>query len=114
MIPPKEKDISGDFAEWWERYPHKVDKANAQRAYGKARKKVDAQTLLTGLEAYRASKEPWRAWKGPAAWLNAERWNDQPAHSTQQAQAYRRGGTLDDAAASFAQRIEEAENAANG
>lgn len=72
-------ELESEFAEWWEQYPHKVDKAAAQRAYRKARKKASRETLLTGLEAYKRTKEDWRAWKGPAAWLNGERWNDAPA-----------------------------------
>lgn len=67
------------FDEWWALYPHKVAKAEAKRAFEKAVRKVSAQTLADGVQAYIDRKPPDRPWCNPATWLNGERWLDQPA-----------------------------------
>jgi hypothetical protein len=36
---------------------------------------------MGGLQTYIRTKEDWRQWKDPAAWLNGERWNDEPTPS---------------------------------
>lgn len=69
-------EFEGTF---WPGYPHKVGKADARRAFHKARLKIDLATIMAGLRAYVAGKPSWQEWKSPAAWLNAERWSDQPA-----------------------------------
>lgn len=79
----KERDARGAaFAEWYEKYPHKVGKAAAEKAYSGALKKADPEALAAGLEAYIAAKPPDRAWCNPATWLHQERWLDQPATAT--------------------------------
>lgn len=74
-----------DFDRAWELYAYKVQKAAAQKAWAKAMKIADAQTVLDAIPAYVAStrlpKEPER--RGVynrahfASWLNGERWNDE-------------------------------------
>ena len=71
--------IETDFATWYDGYPHKVGKGAALKAYKAARKKVDQQTLIDGVEAYVRDKPADFQWCNPATWLNAERWLDIPA-----------------------------------
>lgn len=66
------------FDEWWKSYPHKIGKGAADKAYHKALKKAQAHELLDGIEKYKKSKPPDRAWCNPATWLNQERWKDEP------------------------------------
>jgi len=77
----REDSLSDEFETWWASYPHKVAKPAAKRAFTAARRKVSQQTLLAGVDHYRATKPHDRAWCNPATWLNNERWNDQPAAS---------------------------------
>lgn len=69
----------GEFDAWWQKYPHKVGKQAAKRAYRTARRQADAKTLMDGVAAYITSKPPDRPWCNPATWLNQGRWDDQPA-----------------------------------
>lgn len=71
-------DLSFDQV-FWLRYPHKVGKPDAKRAYLKARQKHSVETIMAGLERYVRSKPPDRPWLNPATFLNQERFNDQPA-----------------------------------
>lgn len=71
-----------EFEAWWSVYPHKVGKVEARKAYEKARKEASTQELIDGVERYKATKPAYADWKGPAAWLNNERWKDQPAGNT--------------------------------
>jgi len=71
----------GDFEKWWEVFPNKVGRAAALTAFQKVRKAggVELETLVQGVERYKASKPPDRAWCNPATWLNQARWLDEPA-----------------------------------
>lgn len=69
----------GDFAEWWEEYPHKVSKSAAAEAYRRALSRAGPAELLAGLRRYVAQKPPDRQWCNPATWLSQDRWLDQPA-----------------------------------
>lgn len=68
------------FDEFWEKWPRKVDKPAAQRAWKKAVKKIPAQRLVELTAAY--ASHPYLPEKAfipnPATWLNGERWNDDP------------------------------------
>lgn len=75
----REGDLEADFSEWYGRYPRKVARGAAVRAYRTARKKVDHATLMAGLERYIAGKPPDISWCYPATWLNGERWSDELA-----------------------------------
>jgi uncharacterized protein YdaU (DUF1376 family) len=82
QTPPKPPSRGDDeFDAWWTEYPHKVEKPKARVAYAKARLAASAETLLEGLKRYKTSKPAHYPWKGPAAWINAERWTDQPDYS---------------------------------
>jgi hypothetical protein len=76
----RERAVS--FTSWYEKYPHKVGRATAEKAFGKALEKgVSLDELDAGLAAYIRTKPPDHPWCNPATWLNGERWKDQPAGS---------------------------------
>lgn len=70
------------FVAFWEAYPRKVGKADAQRAFAKLQ--ADAElvaTLVQAVKRQRAS-EQWQRDAGkfvphPATWLNGRRWEDE-------------------------------------
>lgn len=67
------------FDRFYGRYPHKVGRAAALKAFAGARKSgVPFARLMSGLDRYIASKPPDRAWCNPATWLNQHRWDDEP------------------------------------
>lgn len=68
-----------DFEAFWTRYPHKVGKDAALRAWQTRRKAGDLPSLDTLTEAivrYIAAKPTDRAYCNPATWLNQGRWQD--------------------------------------
>lgn len=67
--------------EFWPAYPHKVGKPDALKKFQIARRKVDLETIMSGLTAYVGSKPADRSWCNPSTWLNQERWGDVPAPS---------------------------------
>jgi hypothetical protein len=67
-----------DFS-FWPAYPEKRSKANAKRAWLKARRKASLDEIMAGLRLYIDSKPPDRQWQYPATWLNGEGWLDEPA-----------------------------------
>lgn len=78
----KTQSYPDDFELWWQGYPRKIAKADAAKAWKRARRSADAETLTTALAA---SVRAWRA-QGratehiphAASWLNGRRWEDQP------------------------------------
>ena len=65
---------------FWPLYPHKVGRPSARKAYAKARKRAAFNDIMAGLKRYVAAHPAdYPYWKGPAAWLNDERWSDEPA-----------------------------------
>jgi hypothetical protein len=85
-LPPKGgvakvDDTDADFDAFYTRYPRKVGKPAAKRAYRTARKKADAETIAAGLSAwmpYWQAKNDMELVPHPSTWLNQERWNDIP------------------------------------
>lgn len=71
--------VQADFETWWQTWPHKVGKGQAERAYAIARKLASVAELLDGIQPYIAAKPHDRPWCNPATWLNGKRWLDQPA-----------------------------------
>lgn len=69
--------MSDEFAMFWEAYPNKKSKASARKAFVKAIKKVDLQTMLAAIDQYKRHKPDWQAFKHPATWLNGECWEDE-------------------------------------
>ena len=83
---PQKEQACGKFDDFWRRYPHKVGKDAARKAFAKAQKRIDFESLMAGLGAY-VNKTDDRPWCNPATWLNEGRWADEPAEPT-------RGGAL--------------------
>ncbi|MBP2229370.1 hypothetical protein J2847_002664 [Azospirillum agricola] len=80
--PPLDRSsLAADFAEWYGRYPHRVGRPAAERAYRAARKRgATREDLLAGAIRYRerlAHPEAPRPCN-PATWLAQERWTDEP------------------------------------
>ena len=67
-----------DREAFWERFPNKVGKADAMKAFDKATRKVSPEILFPALQRY-ATKTDDRPFCNPSTWLNQERWLDQPA-----------------------------------
>jgi len=68
-----------EFDAFWASYPRKVGKAAAQKAFAKALRSTDAETIMSGVESLRvevAGKDP-KFTPHPATWLNEGRWDDE-------------------------------------
>lgn len=80
--PPKPRadPIETEFTEkFWPRYPRKIARPDALKAFRVARKTATLDEILKGLEQYRnevAGKDPQYI-KLPAGWLRSQRWLDQ-------------------------------------
>lgn len=71
-----------DYRErFWSVYPNKVGKARVFPLLDRIRKsrRVTFDRLMSGLDAYKASKPPDRQWCNPETWLNQGRWDDEPS-----------------------------------
>ncbi|MDQ0505966.1 hypothetical protein [Xanthobacter agilis] len=78
---PPDDDWPRDFQDlFWRAYPHRVGKSDALAKLDRIRKsrRVTFAKLMSGLDAYIASKPPDRQWCNPATWLNQGRWDDEP------------------------------------
>jgi uncharacterized protein YdaU (DUF1376 family) len=81
-ISKKERDPRAralEFQQFWDLYGHKIDRPRAEKAMVKALEKATIERILDGVKSYRESLNDLKFIKDPAAWLNGERWNDQPA-----------------------------------
>ena len=65
------------FDEFWKRYPRKVGKGDARRAFEKALKKVELPFLLAALDLQKRGWDDPKFIPFPATWLNGERWDDE-------------------------------------
>jgi hypothetical protein len=66
------------FEEFWTAYPKRVAKGAARKAWDKAVKKTDPETIIKAAQRYaddRSREEKFTA--HPATWLNQERWGDE-------------------------------------
>jgi hypothetical protein len=73
------KDFDQDFQKFWDSYGHKVDRPRAEKALEKALSKTTIEQILVGIKRYRNGLNDLKFIKDPAAWLNGERWSDEPA-----------------------------------
>lgn len=78
----RKKDLSSkpdEFDQWYSLYPKKEAKDAARKAFAKARKSVDMETLIASLKRYTASVQgkDRQFIALPATWLNAGRWEDE-------------------------------------
>src|SRR5262245_60625550 len=75
------------FTEFWKRYPRKVSKKDAEKAWAKLVPDVRLiEQMLAALEVQKQSKQ-WRKNDGefvpfPATWIRGERWNDELPRQT--------------------------------
>jgi hypothetical protein len=95
-----------DFDEWWELYPHKMQKAAAKKAWEKAVKRASLAELKEGVERYIRDKPPETNWRYPATWLNGDGWLDRPAPPT--------GNSIFDQLRNMANENGSAEETGNG
>lgn len=87
------EDFENEFGIFWQEYPKKVGKAEAQKAFAKL--KPDAVALQGMIDAVRWQRETesWRKNGGqyvpnPATWLNQRRWEDEKPVDAQQTQQF--------------------------
>ena len=68
-----------DFDLFWSAYPKKVGKADARKAFAKA--KASVETMIASLDKQKQSdqwtREGGRYIPNPATWLNQGRWEDE-------------------------------------
>lgn len=70
------KILEADFQRFWEAYPKRVAKEAARKAFDKAMKKTDIETIIKAVKSY-AEKVDLNFCNNPATWLNADRWLDE-------------------------------------
>lgn len=78
----REAAIVAEFEVWFGKYPRKIDRTGALKAYKKIRKTIAADQLLDFLEIYNLSLPPNQDKQYipyPAKWLNNRRWEDEHA-----------------------------------
>ena len=70
---------SPPFIQFYERYPRKGSKREAQRAFDKALERTTFEEIMAGVDAYASdpNRDPGFT-KLPATWLNKECWDDEP------------------------------------
>jgi hypothetical protein len=74
-------EVESYFDTFWREYPKKKSKGTARKAFEKALKRTDFDTIMAALRALKGTRE-WTKDDGqyvpyPATWLNAEGWNDE-------------------------------------
>lgn len=69
--------VRAAFDAFWRRWPHKVGKPAAEKAFAKCSGEIEA--ILLGIDSYIRDKPPDRPWLNPATFLNQRRWEDAPA-----------------------------------
>lgn len=77
-------DADEDFDDFWTRYPRKVAKGAARKAWKSALKKTDAQTIINGARCFdlRVHGSDPKFIPHPASWLHGERWTDEDEQRT--------------------------------
>lgn len=65
------------FKIFWDRWPNKVGKPAAEKAFVKVWRELPA--ILAGIDRYIATMPAGRQWLNPATFLNQRRWEDAPA-----------------------------------
>ena len=67
------------FTQFWDKYPKKVDKVTARRAFDKkCKSEADLKVIIEGLERWIACWKDPQYIPYPSKWLNSERYNDNP------------------------------------
>ena len=78
--PPKESSWSKRFDEFWSKYPKKVAKPKAEKAFKNLSVK-DQKAALAGLSGYAFSSDKQYI-PNPTTWLNQRRWEDEQESDT--------------------------------
>lgn len=71
------------FEQFWESYPRKISRLDAQRSFARAAERASQEMILAGVRRYSAErygKDP-QFTKSPARWLDGDGWLDDPAPS---------------------------------
>jgi hypothetical protein len=66
------------FDKFWEGYGHKLQRKRAETAFKGALGKVSFETIMAAVEAYHRGRPAWQKIALAGAWLEGERWTDQP------------------------------------
>ena len=75
----KPVDPDPRFDEFWQTYPRKTSKGTARRAWIKAVRAADPETIIAAALRYRNDPNREDTYTAhPATWLNGERWLDDP------------------------------------
>lgn len=80
------KNLNEDFKGFWDAYPKRIGKIAAERAFKKALKVTDVETILKSVKLYSAKlkrdnvEDKYQS--NPASWLNGERWEDEYSSGT--------------------------------
>jgi hypothetical protein len=75
-------DTDEAFAQFWSAYPRRVAKEVARKAYAKAIENgADPEALIAGARRYAAERsgQDQKYTAHPSTWINAQRWQDEPA-----------------------------------
>ena len=77
MVRTPGRTFELDFQQWWTRYPLKVGKLAAQKAYDRVRRGgITCDELLDGIADYIVNKPSYADFCHPTTWLNQGRWMD--------------------------------------
>lgn len=95
---PSTVDLTADFTIFWQTYPKRVGKGQAEKAYATARRKgASASEILAGAMRYaqaRDGQDPQYT-RHPATWINGQGWNDEPSPQPKAPHTTRRDDTND-------------------
>lgn len=65
------------FDDFWSRYPRKIKRLDAEKAFMRALRVTSGDTIMAGLERYLANKPDYADWAHASSWLNGQRWTDE-------------------------------------
>jgi len=89
------------FKKFWDNYPRKIGKVNAQKAFNKASQAVGVDKILEAVKPFADSvaKKEMKYIPHPATWLNQGRWDDEleeisPTSSADYLDSLFKGGVL--------------------
>lgn len=68
---------AGDFGEFWYRFPRRVGKLAAEKAYQKALRGATHEEIMAGVERYIRTKPSYADWCHPRTFLSQGRWMDE-------------------------------------
>ncbi len=78
------------FSIFWDAWPKRVARKDARKAFDRAIRTASLETILEGVERYRAGKPEWQDYAHAATWLNGERWADEWENAPRQLTAQQR------------------------